>query len=261
MTVDRINAQAGGDPIRRIALVTGSGRGLGRAIAEELARRGFHVVVNCARNERQAAETVAAIEAEGGTAQAIVADVAHPAAVTDMFARIAAQHGRLDVLINNAGINRDGDFRTMSDADWHAVLATNLTGPFMCSRAAVPLFELAGGGSIVNITARTAQRPRKRGANYCAAKAGLSMLSKCMALELAPTIRVNCVAPGTTDTAEVSERFALHTPEGLAKMLTPIALNRIATPDEIARLVAFIAVDATFMTGEEVLYDGGRNLA
>ena len=259
--MDRMPVQVTAGSIRRIALVTGSGRGLGRAIAEELARRGFHVVVNCAHSARQAAETVAAIQTAGGTAEAIIADITDPAAVMDMFARVLAQHGRLDVLINNAGINRDGDFRTMSDADWHAVLATNLTGPFLCSRAAVPLFERAGGGSIVNITARTAQRPRKRGANYCAAKAGLSMLSKCMALELAPTIRVNCVAPGTTDTAEVSERFALHTPEGMSKMLAPIALDRIATPDEIARLVAFVAVEATFMTGEEVLYDGGRNLA
>lgn len=253
-------ASPSGGPLR-IALVTGSGRGLGRAIALEFAERGLHVIVNAASSAGEAQTTVGQIQAGGGSAEAILADVADPASVAAMFSRITEAHGRLDVLVNNAGINRDGDLRTMSHADWQAVLAVNLTGPFLCSQAAIPLFDASGGGSIVNVTARTAYHPRRRGANYCAAKAGLSMLSKCMALELAPSIRVNCVAPGTSDTAEVRERFALDTPEGMARMLAPIALARIATPAEVARLVAFVALDAPFMTGADVLYDGGRNLA
>ncbi|MDP2872205.1 MAG: SDR family NAD(P)-dependent oxidoreductase [Bacillota bacterium] len=244
----------------RVALVTGSGRGLGRAIAIELARRGLAVVVNSSRNPEQAGRTAELIRAAGGQAEAVVADVSSPADVARLFEAIDRTFGRLDVLVNNAGINRDVDFREMSDRQWFDVLATNLSGPFLCSRAAVPLMDRAGGGSIVNITARTAYRPRKRGANYCAAKAGLSMLCQCMALELAPSIRVNCVAPGTTDTAEVRERFDLDTPDGMARMLAPIPLGRIATPEEVARFVAYVALDAGFMTGQDVLYDGGRNL-
>jgi 3-oxoacyl-[acyl-carrier protein] reductase len=248
------------DSQQQIALVTGSGRGLGRAMAIEFARRGLAVVVNSAHNSGEAEATAEEIRSLGGRAELIIADVSDPAAVRDLFDRVAGTFGRLDVLVNNAGINRDAGFREMDDGQWFDVLATNLSGPFLCSRAAVPLMERAGGGSIVHITARTAHRPRKRGANYCAAKAGLSMLAKCMALELAPAIRVNCVAPGTTDTSEVRERFDLDTQEGMARMLAPIALGRIATPEEIAKLVAFVALDATFMTGHDVVYDGGRNL-
>lgn len=241
-------------------MVTGSGRGLGRAIALEFAARGLAVVVNAGRSRDEADATVEMIRSRGGSAIAVVADVGDPHAVNGMFALVRNTYGRLDVLVNNAGVNKDEDFREMTDWQWQEVLSTNLTGPFLCCRAAVPLMDMAGGGSIVNITARTAYRPRRRGANYCSAKAGLSMLSKCLALELAPSIRVNCVAPGTTDTAEVRERFDLDSAEGMARMLAPIGLGRIATPEEMAKLVAFVALDAGFMTGADVLCDGGRNL-
>ncbi len=247
---------------RRVALVTGAGRGLGRAIAFEFAARGLSVAVNGSpRSPGEVEATAEEIRKQDGAALGLVTDIRDSDAVRLMFDQVGATFGRLDVLVNNAGVNRDADFREMTDEQWERVLATNLTGPFLCCRAAVPLMDRAGGGSIVNITARTAYRPRKRGANYCAAKAGLSMLSKCLALELAPSIRVNCVAPGTTDTSEVRERFSLDTADGMARMLAPIALGRIATPEEIARLVAFVALDAGFMTGADVLYDGGRNLS
>jgi len=244
----------------RVALITGAGRGLGRAIALEFARRGLSVVVNCSRSPDEVDATAEAIRSGGGRAEAVVADVSAPAGVARLFEAVDRVFGRLDVLVNNAGINRDAGFREMTQSQWFDVLSTNLSGPFLCSQAGVPLMDRAGGGSIVNITARTAYRARARGANYCAAKAGLSMLSKCMALELAPSIRVNCFAPGTTDTAEVRRRFALNTPEGMARVLAPIPLGRIAHPDEVARFVAYVALDATFMTGQDILYDGGRNL-
>jgi len=244
----------------RVALVTGSGRGLGRAIALELALRGLGVVVNAARNEAEAEETAALARAAGVPASAVVADVSRREGVEELFGVAERKFGRLDVLVCNAGVNRDGPAETMDDRQWAEVLETNLNGPFMCCRAAIPLMRRVGGGSIVNITSRTAGRPRRNGANYCAAKAGLTMLTHCLALELGPEIRVNAVAPGSTDTAEIRERFALDTAEGMTKMLEPIVLGRIAEPEEMARLVAFVALDATFMTGAEVLMDGGRNL-
>jgi acetoacetyl-CoA reductase/3-oxoacyl-[acyl-carrier protein] reductase len=243
-----------------VAVVTGSGRGLGRAIAVKLAQRGLAVVVNAARNGAEADESAALARACGVPALAVLADVSRREGVERLFGAVAARFGRLDVLVCNAGVNRDGPVAAMTDQQWQEVLNTNLTGPFMCCQAALPLMERAGGGSIVNITARTAQRPRRNGANYCSAKAGLSMLTRCLALELAPRIRVNAVAPGSTDTQEIRERFQLETAAGLERMVQAIPLGRIAAPEEMAELVAFVALDAGFMTGAEVVADGGRNL-
>lgn len=244
----------------KVALITGSGRGLGRSIALELAARGLAVVTNSARQAGEAEETAALARQLGVPGLSVVADVSRSADVSALFRRVDEEFGRLDVLVNNAGRNRDSGFRTLSEELWDEVIQTNLKGPYLCCRAAIPLMDRAGGGSIVNITARTAYRARPNGANYCAAKAGLAMLTRCLALELAPDIRVNSVAPGTTDTAEVRERFALDTAQGMAKMTSQIPLGRIAGPAEVAKLVAFVALDATFMTGQDVLYDGGRNL-
>jgi NAD(P)-dependent dehydrogenase (short-subunit alcohol dehydrogenase family) len=244
----------------KVAVVTGSGRGIGRAIAIELAGRGLAVVVNSARQAAEAEETAAMARRLGVPAVAFIADVSKSSGVSELFSSVQANFGRLDVLINNAGRNRDASFRTLTEDLWDEVVATNLKGPYLCCRAAIPLMDKAGGGSIVNITARTAYRARANGANYCAAKAGLAMLTRCLALELAPDIRVNSVAPGTTDTAEVRERFALETSDGMARMVSQIPLGRITTPAEAAKLVAYVALDATFMTGQDVVYDGGRNL-
>ena len=250
----------------RVAVVTGSGRGLGRAIALELARRGLAVVTNAARNPAQAEETAAVARAKYGVpAVAVAASVAAPEEVARLFALVERDFGRLDVLVNNAGVNRDGPFRQMGLQQWQDVVSTNLTGVFLCCRAALPLLEAGaeatgGTSAIVNVTARTALRARRDGANYCAAKAGVTMLTKCLALELAPKVRVNCVAPGSTDTDEVRERFALDTAAGLARMTGQIPLGRIAAPEEMARVVAYVALDATFMTGADLLADGGRNL-
>jgi acetoacetyl-CoA reductase/3-oxoacyl-[acyl-carrier protein] reductase len=243
-----------------VAVVTGSGRGIGRAIALELAGRGLAVVTNSVRQAAEAEDTAEAVRQLGVPGLAVVADVSRGDGVSCLFARVEEHFGRLDVLINNAGRNRDAPFRSLSEEHWDDVMDTNLKGPYLCCRAAVALMDRAGGGSIVNITARTAYRARTNGANYCAAKAGLAMLTRCLALELAPDIRVNSVAPGTTDTAEVRERFALDTEAGLAKMVSQIPLGRIAAVAEAAKLVAFVALDAGFMTGQDVLYDGGRIL-
>ncbi len=247
-------------PDLKVALVTGSGRGLGRAIAVELARRGVAVVVNAATNIEQAHETRDIVSSFGVPAMALRADVSNESDVDCMFRQVAARFGRLDVLVNNAGINRDICFASMSVEHWKEVMDTNLTGTFLCTKAALPLMQTAGAGSVVNITARTALRARTHGANYCASKAAVSMLTRCLALELSPTVRVNAVAPGTTDTEEIRHRYSLDTAEGVDAIESSIPLRRIASPEEIARLVVFVALDAHFMTGEEVLIDGGRNL-
>ncbi len=243
----------------RVALVTGAGGDLGRAIALLLARRGLTVALN-GRNRAALEETRRQVAAAGGQALVLVADVGEPPEVAEMMAQVGQEYGRLDVLVNNAGINRDGPFDTMPVQDWDAVLRTNLTGPFLVTQAALPWLRQGEAPSVVNITARTALTGRANGANYCAAKAGLEMLTRCLAVELAPQIRVNAVAPGATDTTEVRERHGLDREANRERYLEAIPLARVSSPAEMAAMVAFVALDAPFMTGSTLLVDGGRNL-
>jgi 3-oxoacyl-[acyl-carrier protein] reductase len=243
-----------------VAFVTGSGRGIGRAVALGFARRGLSVVTNANRHPEEALDTARTARDMGVDAIAAPGDMSNPAQVSDAFRLIDERFGRLDVLVCCAGLNRDRPAVEITEADWDAVVDTNLKGPFFCSQAAVPLMKKAGMGSITFIAARTAHRPRANGASYCASKAGLVMLAKCLAIELAPAIRVNSVSPGTTETVEVRERHSLDTPEGMARMTGSIPLHRISGVDELARFVAYIALDAGFMTGADTVIDGGRNL-
>jgi acetoacetyl-CoA reductase/3-oxoacyl-[acyl-carrier protein] reductase len=147
----------------------------------------------------------------------------------------------------------------MSDEDWSRVIDTNLSGPFYLTRATAPAMLQAGGGTIINVAATTAIRPRINGVNYCASKAGLLHLTKCLALELAPTIRVNCLIPGVTGTEELIDRFRLDDPDRLAVVLSEIPLGRIATVADMADALEFlVSPQSRYFTGQKLIIDGGQ---
>ena len=237
-------------------IVTGAGRGIGRQLALDFAARGARVVVNYSASKDDAAEVLDKIVAAGGKAIALCADVADKAAVEAMVARSLEVFGGVDILINNAGINIDRPFLQLAEDDWDRVMAVNLKGPFLCSQAAGRAMVAAGRGSIVNISAVTAVDARRNAANYCSSKAGLNMLTKCMALELAPHVNVNALALGYVESPIVRE---LYTAEQLRAIVGVTPLARMSSFAEVSEFVIFMASrEAAFMTGQTIVFDGGR---
>jgi 3-oxoacyl-[acyl-carrier protein] reductase len=243
----------------RVALVTGASRGIGRAIAMELARVGFVVGVNYLSRQDQAEGTVATITAGGGEAVALQADVADPQAVDRMFAALDRHFGRLDALVNNAGIGgRIESLTAIDDATWRRTLAVNLDGAFYCLRAAVPRLRAAGGGRIVNISSGAAKTGGLIGAHYAASKAGLLALTAKAARELARDgISVNAVLPSVIET-EMLGALA-NSAEARERLRAQFPIGRFGRPEEVAQVVRFLLVEAPgYLTGEFLSLRGGR---
>lgn len=241
------------------AIVTGGGRGIGRAIALELGRAGATVVVNYRNNQQVAEATVDDIIGQGGQAMAIAADVSDSRQAAELVEKAAAATGRLDILVNNAGITRDNLLMALSDQDILQVIATNLLSAMYCTRAAAPLMMRRRYGRIVNISSSAASKPGRGQSNYAASKGGLESFTKAIAVELAPrNILVNGVAPGIIETDMSQELLATAEQEVLSRLL----IKRPGTPDEVARLVRLLAAPENgYISGQIFLVDGGLKMA
>jgi len=237
----------------KVALVTGASRGIGRAIAVALAARGAHVVAVARANNADA--TVEAIRAAGGQATAVGADVTDPASVEAMLAAALQHTGRLDVLVNNAGIARDQLMLRMKRADWDEVLATNLTAAFTIVQAALKPMIRQRGGRIISIGSVVGQMGNAGQANYAASKAGLIGFSKAVAREVASRqITVNVVAPGLVAT----DMTQALTDRAQGDWSAQIPLGRVGTPEDVAAAVCFLASDeASYITGQVLAVNGG----
>ncbi len=237
-----------------LALVTGGSRGIGKACALHLAKAGYNVVINYAGNEEAAKQTVSELEALGAKAEAVKFDISNHDEAQEAVAKIIEKYARIDVLVNNAGITRDGLFMRMSKENWDAVINTNLTGAFNVTQPVIKVMMKQRSGAIVNMASIVGIYGNAGQANYAAAKAGLIGFTKSLAKELASrNIRVNAVAPGfvqtdmtkSLDSAQISEH---------------IPLKRLGDADDIAGAVKFLAVDATYVTGQVLQVDGGLTI-
>lgn len=239
----------------KTALVTGASRGIGRAIALQLADAGADVAVNYAGSENAAAEVVREIEAMGRRAFRVRADVSQAAEAEAMVAEALETFGKLDILVNNAGITRDNLIMRMKEEEFDQVIATNLKGVFNCIKAVTRPMMKQRSGRIINISSVVGVLGNPGQANYVAAKAGVIGLTKATARELASRgITVNAVAPGFIET-DMTDKLSADTRSAL---LTQIPLNRLGQPDDIARAVRFLASDdASYMTGQTIHVDGG----
>ena len=241
----------------KVALVTGAARGIGLATAKRFLADGWRVAL--LDIERQLLDDAVAALADPGHTLAIHCDVSDAAAVADAIAALQARFGRLDALVNNAGIAVFAPLLETEDQDWNRVLAVNLTGPFLCTKAAAPLMR-EHGGAIVNITSISAVRASTLRSAYGTSKAGLAHLTKQLAVELASLgIRVNAVAPGPVDTAMAK---AVHSPEIRADYHDAIPLNRYGLEEELAEAIFFLCSDrASYITGQILAVDGGFDAA
>ena len=239
----------------KVALVTGSGRGIGRAIALELAKRGCGVVVNDDKNLQEGIEVVDEIKKIGQRALHIQADVSYPDQVEKMIETVLDEFDRIDILVNNAGIAMDKKLENMSIEQWNRVISVNLTGTFNCTKAVITHMKGHDGGKIVNIASVVGEIGNFGQANYAASKGGVIAFTKTVAKEYAKYgVLVNAIAPGFINTKMV---------EGIPqkviqKILEQIPLGRLGEPEEVAKLVGFLASnDANYITGQVIRINGG----
>lgn len=240
----------------RTAIVTGASRGIGAAIARQLAADGFQTVVNYAESVAQAEDVVASIEAAGGQALAIRADVSDPRAVADLFERTEAQFGTVDVLVNNAGVTTFGPLSEVRDEDYQHLIAVNLTGTFNGMREGAR--RVRDGGRIINLSTSIIGHYSPGNAVYTATKAAVEAMTHILAKELGPRrITVNAVAPGPVATELL---LAGRSPELIQRLTNEIPLGRLGQPEDIARIVSFLAsAESGWVNGQVIRANGGRN--
>ena len=235
----------------RLALVTGAARRIGRSIALRLAANGADVVVNYRSSKAEAESVVAEIAAAGRRALAWQADVSRRDDVRRMLVAVEQNFGRLDILVNNAGVFFPAPFEQVTEEQWDTILNTNLKAQFLCAQAAAPLLRRSGRGVIINLSSLGGLLAWPLYTHYCVSKAGVIMLTRCLARALAPEIRVNSVAPGTIS-------FPGEPPD--EDYIRGAPLRRTGRAEDIAEAVAFLA-QAEFVTGQVLVVDGGRALA
>lgn len=241
--------------VGKTAVVTGASRGIGRAIALELAAQGANIVVNYAGSEAKAMEVAEEVRALGTKAMVVQANVSNATEVQDMMKRAIDEFGSIDVLVNNAGVTRDNLLMRMKEEEWDEVININLKGVFLCTKAVTRTMMKQRSGSIINVASIVGVSGNAGQANYVAAKSGVIGLTKTTAKELAPRgITVNAIAPGFIST-DMTDKL---TPEVKEAMLAQIPLARFGEPKDIASVVSFLASeDAKYMTGQTLHVDGG----
>ena len=242
----------------KIALVTGAGAGIGGAMARVFASEGAHVYVSDVNGEAAASETASITEA-GHKAEALRLDVSKGQDVVAAFRQIEDAHGRLDVIVNNAGLNVRGDFRHMSDADWTTIREVNLDGVVRIARDGFGLMKASGNASLINLASIMGHRGLRQLAGYSATKGAVAALTRALAVEYAPYgIRVNALAPGFIETA-LTERV-LRNPLINKALIDQTPLRRFGEPEDVARAALFFASDDSgFVTGAELAVDGGMS--
>ena len=242
----------------RICVITGAATGIGRAIATKFVKEGAVVTIDYVGNSDRADELVAALKTVGGQAIAIAADVSDANQVAMLFDETVKTFGRIDILVNNAGVEKKIPFVDTPEAEWNKIIAVNLTGPFLCSQqAAKHMIAQGDGGRIINISSIHEDLAMPSNSAYCAAKGGLRMLMRTIAVELAAhNILVNNVAPGAVDTP--MDANLKREPHEMQELLAEIPLKRMGKPEEIAEMCAFLASSAaSYSTGSTFFVDGG----
>ena len=243
----------------KVAVVTGSSRGIGRAVAERFAAAGAKVVINWVRGEPEARGAVEALKKHGGEVLSVQADVSKSADVTRLVDATVGRFGRIDILVNNAGVMIAKSVMDTTEEDWDRTIEVNLKGAYLCSKAVAPIMLRQKAGKIINMSSNSGlyHPSAMRFTEYVVSKAGLNGLTKAMALALGPHITVNAICPGWIKT-EMVEDIA---PEIEKAILAETALGRSGTPDEVAGSALFLASkDADFITGELLIVAGGRGM-
>ena len=241
----------------KVAIVTGSSRGLGRAIVRELADHGCKVVINYFQSKEMAEQLVAELKDKGQEAICVRAGVANPDDVQNLIDTTVKEFGGIDILVNNAGVNRDRTIRRMSAEEWQEVIATDLSSVFYCTNAALPHMIERGGGRIVNMSSIVGQMGNLGQSNYAAAKAGIVGFTKSAAQEFARfNITVNAMCPGFIATEMVTNL----TEEVQQALLAKIPLGRFGKPEEVASLCRFLVSEGAYITGAQININGGMYL-
>ena len=239
----------------KVALITGASRGIGRKVAELFASHGAAIIINYLESQGAAQSLGSELTTKYGSDVLLYrADVSFSNQVHNMVEAAIHEFGKIDILINNAGITRRGTLLEITEEDWDRVIQVNLKGQFLCSQSVVPYMMRQGSGIIINMASMRGIAGSNSSMNYAVSKAGVIALTKCLAIELAPTIRVNCVAPGYTLTDIHNDK----TPDQIKAISNRIPLKRFALAEEIASVVLFLASeDSNYVTGETIIVSGG----